>query len=193
MQQVSRLLMMVRTVNLSYRNQRTMVLPGFIPNAGDAFGQNNSGPLAPGLDFAFGLAGDGYLEKARENGWLLMNESVATPFTSSTIEDLQLRATLEPVRDLKIDLNAARSVNRSRSVQYMYQGSPMTQSGSFNMTTISLSSAFEPMGDANSGYQSKTFDKFRELIPQVRDRVQQLYAGAIKADGGGVSINPVNQ
>ncbi len=195
-QQVSRLLMMVRTVNLSYRNQRTMVLPGFIPNAGDAFGQNNSGPLAPGLDFAFGLAGDGYLEKARENGWLLMNESVATPFTSSTIEDLQLRATLEPVRDLKIDLNAARSVNRSRSVQYMYQGSPMTQSGSFNMTTISLSSAFEPMGDANSGYQSKTFDKFRELIPQVRDRVQQLYAGAIKADGGGVSttaINPVNQ
>jgi cell surface protein SprA len=186
-QQVSRLLMMVRSVNLSYRNQRSMTLPGYIPNVGDVFGQRTGSVLAPGLDFAFGLAGDGYLEKARENGWLLMNESVATPFTSSTVEDLQMRATLEPVRDLKIDLNASRTVNRSRSVQYMYDGSPTTQSGSFNMTTISLSSAFEPVGDANSGYQSATFDKFRELIPVFRERVQGLYNGAPK------SINPVNQ
>ena len=186
-QQVSRLLMMVRTVNLSYRNQRTMTLPGFIPNAGDAFGQNSGSVLAPGLDFAFGLAGDGYLEKARENGWLLMNDSVATPFTSSTVEDLQLRATLEPLRDLKIDLNASRTVNRSRSVQYMYEGSPTTQSGSFNMTTISLSSAFESVGDANSGYKSSAFDKFRSLIPEFRDRVQALYSGVP------TSVNPVNQ
>ncbi|MBQ8486872.1 MAG: cell surface protein SprA [Prevotella sp.] len=177
-QQVSRLLMMVRTVNLSYRNQRTMTLPGFLPNAGDAFGQNTGSVLAPGLDFAFGLAGDGYIDKARDNGWLLMNDAVATPFTSSTTEDLQLRATLEPIRDLKIDLNASRTVNRAQSVQYMYEGSPTTRSGSFNMTTISLSSAFEPTGDANSGYTSKTFDKFRDLIPQYRDRVQSLYAGA---------------
>ena len=177
-QQVTRLLMMVRTVNLSYRNQRTMTLPGFMPNVGDAFGQQTGGVMAPGLDFAFGLAGDGYLDKARDNGWLLMNDSVATPYTSSTTEDLQLRATLEPVRDLKIDLNASRTMNRAQSVQYMYEGSPTTRSGSFNMTTISLSSAFEPTGDANSGYTSKTFDKFRELIPQFRDRVQSLYAGA---------------
>ena len=178
-QQVTRLLMMVRTVNLSYRNQRNMTLPGFLPNVGDAFGQNTGGNvMAPGLDFAFGLAGDGYLDKARENHWLLMNESVATPYTSSTTEDLQLRATLEPVRDLKIDLNASRTMTRAQSVQYMYEGSPTTRSGSFNMTTISLGSALEPMGDANSGYTSKTFDKFRELIPQFRDRVQSLYAGA---------------
>ncbi|MCH5312748.1 MAG: hypothetical protein J1E57_12525, partial [Prevotella sp.] len=81
-QYASRLLMMVRTVNLSYRNQRwAMTLPGFLPNAGDAFGQRTGSVLAPGLDFAFGLAGDGYIEKARRNDWLLMNDSVATPFT----------------------------------------------------------------------------------------------------------------
>ncbi|MCH5312747.1 MAG: hypothetical protein J1E57_12520, partial [Prevotella sp.] len=86
----------------------------------------------------------------------------------STVEYLQLKATLEPVRDLKIDLNASRTVNRAQSVQYMYDGSPTTRSGSFNMTTISLSSAFEAMGNANSGYTSKTFDKFRALIPEFR-------------------------
>ena len=177
-QQVSRLLMMVRSVNLTYRSQRAMTLPGFMPNVGDAFGQRTGGVMAPGLDFAFGLAGDGYLDKARENDWLLMNESVATPYTTSTTEDLQLRATLEPVRDLKIDVNASRTMTRAQSIQYMYEGSPSTRSGTFNMTTISLSSAFEPMGDANSGYTSKTFDKFRELIPVYRDRIQSLYTGA---------------
>ena len=69
----------------------------------------------------------------------------------------------------------------------MYEGSPTTRSGSFNMTTISLSSAFESTGDANSGYQSKAFDEFRSLIPTYRDRVQSLYKDASK------SVNPVNQ
>ena len=78
-QQVARLLMMVRTVNISYRNQRSMTLPGFLPNVGDAFGQRTGSVLSPGLDFAFGFNGDSYLDKAKDNGWLLMNESVATP------------------------------------------------------------------------------------------------------------------
>jgi len=175
-QQVARLLMMVRTVNISYRSQRSMTLPGFTPNIGDALGQRTGSVLAPGLDFAFGLTGDSYLDKAKENGWLLMNESVATPSTSSSTEDLQLRATLEPLRDLKIDLNASRTMTRARSVQFMYEGSPTTQSGSFNMTTISLKSAFEAIGDANSGYRSKSFDRLCELIPQIQQRVQQRYA-----------------
>ena len=104
-----------------------------------------------------------------------MNESVATPSTSSSTEDLQLRATVEPLRDLKIDLNASRTMTRARSVQFMYAGSPTTQSGTFNMTTVSISSAFEGIGDANSGYRSAAFDRFCSLIPEMRQRVQQRY------------------
>ena len=174
-QQVARLLMSVRSVNLSYRNQRSMTLPGFMPNIGDAFGQRTGSVLSPGLDFAFGFNGDSYLDKAKDNGWLLMNESVATPSTSSSTEDLQLRATVEPLRDLKIDLNASRTMTRARSVQFMYEGSPTTQSGSFNMTTITIGSAFEGIGDANSGYRSGAFDRFCALIPEIRQRVQQRY------------------
>ena len=174
-QQVARLLMSVRTVNVTFRKQRSMTLPGFMPNIGDAFGQRTGNVLSPGLDFAFGLAGDSYLDKAKDNGWLLMNDSVATPSTSSATEDLQLRATLEPVRDLKIDVNASRTFNRAQSVQFMYEGSPTTRSGSFNMTTISISSAFEGIGNANSGYRSKAFDRFCALIPEMRQRLQQRY------------------
>ena len=185
-QQVSRLLMMVRTVSLSYRNQRSMALPGFIPNIGDAFGQRTGSVLSPGLDFAFGLTDDSYLDKAKDNGWLIMNESVATPSTSTNSEDFQLRATLEPVRDLKIDLNASRTQNKSRSVQFMYEGSPTTQSGTFNMTTISIASAFEGMGDANDGYRSAVFDRFCASIPQFQQRVQAQYDRAGAGDIGQV-------
>ena len=65
--------------------------------------------------------------------------------------------TLEPVRNLKIDLNADRTQTTARSVQYMYEGSPTTQSGTFSMTTLSLRSAFEGMGDAEHGYHSASF------------------------------------
>ena len=188
-QQVARLLMMVRTVNLSYRNQRSMTLPGFMPTIGDAFGQRTGSVLAPGLDFAFGLVGDGYLDKAKDNGWLLMNDAVATPYTSSTTEDLQMRATLEPLRDLKIDLNASRTMTRAQSVQYMYEGSPTTRSGSFNMTTISLGSAFEGMGDANSGYP---LEGVRQ-VPRPHSRVPGPCAGALCRcmHGYGVCRQPV--
>ena len=191
-QYLARFLMMIRTVNISYRDQRSMSLPGFMPNIGDMFGQRTGGVLAPGLDFAFGFTGDGYLDKAKENNWLLMNESVATPSTSTASKDLQIKATLEPVRDLKIDLNASRTENDSRSVQFMYEGSPTTLSGSFNMTTISIGSAFESVGDANNGYRSRTFDRFCESLPEFRKRVQAQYPSGAGGNGA-PAANPVGE
>ena len=187
-QTAARLLMMVRSVNISFRSQYTMNLPGFIPNIGDMFGQRTGSVLSPGLDFAFGLIDDGYINKAFDNGWLLTNDSVAT--TSATInnnKDLQIRAVLEPVRDLKIDLNASRTDNRARSVQFMYAGMPSTLSGSFNMTTISLRGSLAGMGDASDGYHSDAFDRFRELIPEFQQRVQSQYKDA---PGTFADVNP---
>ena len=199
-QMVARLAMMVRNVSFNYRSSYQLTLPGFTPSIGDAFGQKKVGSMAPGLDFAFGLVDDDYIGKARENDWLLRNDSVATPATTSKTENLQLRMTLEPVKDLKIDLSAVRTQTTQKSIQYMYEGTPTTQSGSFQMSTISLSTAFEGMGDANSGYRSKTFEKFVNSLAGYRDRVEAQYAGTVypagSALGGGkfdASRTPVNQ
>ena len=199
-QTVARLAMMVRNVSFNYRSSYQLTLPGFTPSVGDAFGQKKVGSMAPGLDFAFGLVDDDYIGKARENDWLLRNDSVATPATTSKTDNLQLRMTLEPVKDLKIDLSAVRTQTTQKSIQYMYEGTPTTQSGSFQMSTISLSTAFEGMGDANSGYRSKTFEKFVNSLADYRDRVEAQYAGTVypagSALGGGkfdASRTPVNQ
>lgn len=192
---VARGLMLVRNVSFSYRNQYSMYLPGFMPNVGDVFGQRSGGTMAPGLDFAFGFVDDSYIEKSAERGWLLMNDSVATPATTSLTEDLQLRMTLEPVKNLKIDLNASRTETKSKSIQYMYSGSPTTQSGTLTMTTISLGSAFEGMGDATNGYHSATFEKFCNSLESFRSRVEAQYTNAEYPAGSslaGQKFDPAN-
>ena len=200
LQLASRLAMMVRNVSINYRSSYQLTLPGFTPNVGDAFGQKKVGQMAPGLDFAFGMVGDDYIEKARNNDWLLCNDSIATPATTSRTDNLTLRATLEPVKDFKIDLSATRTKTMQKSIQYMYEGTPTTQSGAFQMTTISLSSAFEGMGNANSGYRSKTFEKFVNSLAGFRDRVEAQYAGTVYPAGSALaggkfdaSRTPVNQ
>lgn len=200
LQLASRLAMMVRNVSINYRSSYQLTLPGFTPNVGDAFGQKKVGQMAPGLDFAFGMVGDDYIEKARNNDWLLCNDSIATPATTSRTDNLTLRATLEPVKDFKIDLSATRTKTTQKSIQYMYEGTPTTQSGAFQMTTISLGSAFEGMGNANSGYRSKTFEKFVNSLAGFRDRVEAQYAGTVYPTGSALaggkfdaSRTPVNQ
>lgn len=200
LQLASRLAMMVRNVSINYRSSYQLTLPGFLPSVGDAFGQKKVGQMAPGLDFAFGMVGDDYIEKARNNDWLLCNDSIATPATTSRTDNLTLRATLEPVKDFKIDLSATRTKTTQKSIQYMYEGTPTTQSGAFQMTTISLGSAFGGMGNANSGYRSKTFEKFVNSLAGFRNRVEAQYAGTVYPAGSALaggkfdaSRTPVNQ
>ena len=190
---VARALMMVRSASISYRDQYAMALPGFMPTVGDAFGQTRgTGALSPGLDFAFGLIDDDYIGKARDNNWLLMNDSVATPAVTNRTEDLQIRMTLEPFKDFKIDLTASRMQTTSRSIQYMYTGTPTTQSGSLTMTTLSLGTAFESQGNANNGYHSPTFNRFVQSLDSYRNRVEAQYNNATyPASFGGGHFNPV--
>ena len=185
-QSAARFLMMVRSIGISYRIQYAMSLPGFMPTIGDIFGQRTGTVMSPGLAFAFGLTDDSYIQKAHDNGWL--NDSLSTPAATNLTNDLQLRATLEPVRDLKIDLNASRTESRARSIQYRYEGMPTTQSGTFTMTTISLSSSLESMGDANNGYPSSVFEKFCNALPEYQAKAAEHYGTAVDQYSAAVMI-----
>ena len=172
-----RTLMMIRNVSVSYRNDYSMSLPGFMPDS-KTLGQNSSsGLMAPGLDFAFGLTGDSYLYKAMDNGWLLSGDSIAHTASSTAAQDLQVKMTIEPFRDIKIDASASWNKSGNNRIQYMYAGMPSSRGGSFNMTTITIGSAFERHSSGNS-YHSKSFDRLTRSLPTFRDRIEQQYQGA---------------
>ncbi len=194
-QHAARFAMMTRNFSVTYRNTYAMTLPGFLPEVGDIFGQKRSnGMFVPGLDFAFGMAGDSYIQKAAKNNWLLNNDSVVDAATTNAMEDLQIRMTLEPIKDFKIDLTAYRTINKSKSIQFMFDGMPTTQSGSFNMSIITIGSAFEK-GNAENAYQSKSFDKFLSNLDIIQKRVEAQYTGAVYPDGtdlAGKPFDPAN-
>lgn len=197
-QSASRVLMMVRNIGITYRNQYNMVLPGFMPNVGDAFGQRTGGgsDMRPGLDFAFGLIDDDYISKARDNGWLLgsqYKDVVSSPAAVSSSQSLDVKLTLEPIRSMKIDLNMSRTKTTAKSIQYLQESVPITQSGSFSMTTISIKSAFEGMGDANNGYYSSSFETFCRSLDAYQAKVQNRYTGRVYPAGtayAGQRYNP---
>ncbi|MBR6078439.1 MAG: cell surface protein SprA, partial [Paludibacteraceae bacterium] len=191
-QHVARFAMMVRNISFTYRNSHSMALPGFIPNVGDFFGQRGGGKLAPGLDFAFGLTGDSYINKAYENGWLISGDSITTPASINSNEDLQIRVTLEPIHNLKIDLNASRTDNRTRSITLRNGTMPQTLNGSFNMTTISIGTALSSTGNADNGYSSKTFRKFLHNLDIIQGRMQNLYEGVNYPTGTSLAGQPFN-
>jgi len=194
-QHTARFAMSVRNFSFTYKNTYAMTLPGFRPEVGDMFGQKKHGGfLAPGIDFAFGLTGDGYIDRALQNDWLVCNDSIVSPASSNALEDLQLRISLEPIRDLKIDLTANRTRNRSREMQYMFAGMPDTRSGNFSMSIISIGSSFE-RHSAGDGYRSGTFERFRRNLDVIRDRVETQFIGAQYPQGSafaGKTFDPAN-
>ena len=175
LQSATQVLMMVRSASLTYRDDYSLSVPGFLPTIGDVFGQRGGHLMAPGLAFAFGTVDDTYVSRALERGWLLTADSIASPATANHTTDLQLRAVLEPLRGLRIDLHASRTHTRARTIQYMYSGMPTTLSGSFSMTTLSLKSALESTGSATGGYRSASFSRFCRSLEGYRQRAAAAY------------------
>jgi cell surface protein SprA len=175
LQGTTRGLMMVREVGFTYNESFDMMIPNFDPDIGNFFGQGST-PIgnAPGLDFAFGLAGEDYVEKAAKNNWLIKNESNITPAMFNKLQTFNFTATVEPIVGMRITLKAIRSKTDRSEVYFMYGGMPRKFNGNFKMTTVALSGIFES-SNANDGYYSKSFETFLNNREVVAGRLEQQY------------------
>lgn len=190
-QYATRLLMSPRNFTIRLQHSRSMSVPLYRPEVGAAFGQSRSaGPLAPGLDFAFGMVGDDYIDKAKERGWLLLDDGQTSPALTNKSLTVTMEGTLEPIPGLKITLNAQRTDSRTGSVQFMYDDMPTSRTGSYTKTHVALATALHS-SKAENGYYDATFQKFLSYIPVMAGRVQGQYAGAVYPTGGFMEGNPL--
>ena len=186
----TRFAMSLRGVSLRYRTSHSLSVPLFSPNIGDAFGQTKSfGPLAPGLDFAFGFVDESYVTRAKERGWLIIDETQTSPAIWSRTNEVNIELDLEPIRGLKIKLTNNRTDNRSSQVQFMYDNMPTTFTGSYTKTHVAIKTALRS-SKAETGYQSDAFDRFLANIPVVASRVEAQYAGMKYPATGFMKDNP---
>ena len=174
----TRLLLLVRSASVRYRNTQSMSLPLFSPEIGNVFGQSNSyGPMSPGLDFAFGFTDETYIDRALERGWLLTDNGQTSPAVWSKTEELNVELNLEPIRGLKIQLTGNRTDNRTNQVQFMYDDMPTSRAGSFTMTHCAIATSLRSAGNADNGYYNESFNTFLGNIPVIAQRFEQQYYG----------------
>lgn len=186
-----RLVMSPRQASIRWKRTSTMTIPLFRNGVGDIFGQSTQyGPMSPGLDFAFGFAGEDYIYKAKERGWLITDDGQTSPALWSKANELNLEFTVEPVKGLKVQLTMNRTDNRTNQVQFMYADMPVTRSGSYTKTHCAISTA---LGSSNAadGYYSAPFQKMIDYIPVIADRYTALYNGVLYPSGGFMNGNPL--
>lgn len=179
-----RFLMMPRSASVRWRSSHSMNLPLFLPNTGDIFGQSTHyGPMAPGLDFAFGFIDEGYVNKALDRGWLMVDETQTSPAIWNETSEWNFELNLEPVRGLKIQLSGNRTDNQTRQIQFMYEDIPTARAGSFTKTHVALATAMRKC-NAGDGYASEAFNTFLNNIPVIASRIQGQYIGKIYPTSG---------
>ncbi len=184
-----RLIMSPRTASVRFRDTRSLTLPLFRPNIGNIFGQTNSyGPMAPGLDFAFGFFSEDYVDKAKQRGWLITDDGQTSPAIWSRAREINLELTLEPIRGLKIQLTTNRTDNRNQQMQFMYDNVAPTLSGSYTKTHVAIATALGS-SSAGNGYASSAFSKFLDYIPVIASRVEGQYHGLNYPTGGFMNGN----
>ena len=169
---LGRTLMTVRTVSGTYTINDGTLLPGYARDTRIlGFSENGFERQMAGFIFGkqqrsvFGL--DNGYEIGRtfaNNGWMVRNDSLNTQHTVTHSQNITGRASLEPLKDVKIDLTMSRNFTENESSffrytlndQYEYESKFKTQSVTY--TTISIASAFEGL---DKEYRSQSFDKLR--------------------------------
>lgn len=175
-------LMMLKDINVTYNRTNNLNLPGFMPSIQAAGGQSRTAAgLAPGWDFAFGFTDNSYVEKAASYGWLTTAQENVNPSAYSQTENLAIRVTLEPLKDLRITLTANRVDTKREETQFVFDGMPRTYGGNFTMTTIGLKGFFFTPVGAN-GYASPAFSDFLASRGIIASRFRDLYKQYPSAD-----------
>jgi len=163
------LLMSVKNISVSYAVVEGSSLTGYKPST-SLFGMEDvfQSSSAPGWPYVFGWQDEDFAVNAIKNGWYTDDPTVITPYTMTQNKTLNIRATLEPIRGLKIELSANRSSSENNSRYYLQTSTdPYNQqiTGNFSMSYITILSAFDKV-DAKYSQAFEDFKNYRDDISQ---------------------------
>ncbi len=114
---ILRLLMSFRNFDFNYTSREGTTLPGY--NKGAFLFGLDSAFDAPGWGFILGSQNPNIRREAAQKDWLITNQRLTTPFSQTANENLSFKAQIEPVRDLKIQIDAKK--NKSSTFQEIFR------------------------------------------------------------------------
>jgi len=146
--EAARVLMMLKNVNITYTQTEGTLLPGYGKET-TLLGFDNQFQ-GPGPGFLAGFQDVNYPFEAARNGWLVENQFINNPFTVTYSNNLNIRANLEPIKSLRIELTANSTESRNNagffrfneSLQDYVNDNPV-QTGSYSASIITWGTAFD--------------------------------------------------
>ena len=185
----ARLLMSVRNVSGTYALTDGTMLPGY--NQGVSVLGHNSGFDTRMTGFIFGKqsydlwgreSGYNIAHTARDNNWLVQNQDLNKQFTQTHSQNLNLRATLEPLKDLSIELTATRTYSDNASEFFrwddasgQFESQSRVEQSTLTYSNVSLSSAFALLGKE---YESSVFEDLLNRRAEVSQLLGQQNANS---------------
>ena len=182
---IARSIMTVRNVSGTYALNDGTMLPGYSQEAG-VLGLNNN--LTGGMGgFVFGKqrydiwgreTGYNIATASAANGWLVKNQDINKQYTITHSQNLNLRASLEPLKDVAVELTMTRNYGNNSSEFFRwnettqsYESQSKVETGTLMYSNVSIGSAFVK---TTRDYQSATFG---ELLAN-RQIVSSLLGGS---------------
>lgn len=192
---LGRLVMSVRSVSGTYALNNGTLLPGY--GEGSSILGMTNGNAGGMAGFVFGqqrynLSGKetGYdiARVAEQNGWLVKNSELNRQYTFTHTQNISGRASLEPLKDLNIELTMNRNygVNSGEFFRWnddaqQFQSQSRMETATLTYSTISFGSAFAKFGKNN---ESPVFDKLRENRLAVSQLLGESNPNSVGTNGG---------
>ena len=131
--------------------------------------------MAPGWLFVAGGQAD-IRPEAVKNGWLTSDTTLNTAYARKFTENFNARATVEPIRDFRIELTATQNASSNAMEYFRADGkgdfhsySPQ-ETGTFSSSFISWSTAF--LAD-DEQYSNQAFENFKDYRIVIANRLAQ--------------------
>lgn len=160
-EQLASILMSTKTLSFTMKSSMGTLLPGF--NKSTRFVGMDNAFEAPGVGFIFGQQDPNYFDYAADKGWLTDNPNIFTPATHTVNKNRNFRASLEPIKSMRVELNGTRDETMNSTEFFRFNDSvgdwqhqSLVQRGTFSVSTITLGSMFS--SDDKKTYTNKVFD-----------------------------------
>ena len=148
----------LKSFNLQYSSSRGAILPGYMGTT-TLLGMDARNDWMPGVPFILGYT-DGLVERLRRDD-LLSTDSLMNSAHENTVNNmLSLQASVEPIRDMKIELNCSQNYTSREEYYYKYLSEwdrvdgPLSymMSGSYTTTVWSFATAFASSDDLYAAF-----------------------------------------
>ena len=161
----------INRMQVNYSESNSSFLPGYLPAPGFL------GTLRPTAGYTFGSQRD-IRRIAAENGWLTTYSQFNQQYTETYNQDIDFSINMEPIPDLKIDLNGGKTLATNfaenfNAVGDTYNSLTRNTFGNYNISTILIKTAFSQSDELKSA----PFEEFKSNRLVIANRLAQNFYG----------------